>query len=582
MDHPNPDITAPEGGTGGEPLEGAVRERVLRLHPQAGEGGVSGIVMRKSAGWDQAGAFAAEVMGRFRSPYAVTPMAMPLALPVAETQIPATGSAPVPATSSPLSPHSQRPLPVVGSSSPGRLGPESPVQRKVMGDSDPTISTPAAGTVVEQLSAPEKLVERFHKNIAGPVNYESKADVSTELKSPPPSAGTRAMTARLHGTLGARLVRRHSTFAGAPAEKEAGEGSPFSIQKMPLTAGESSPLTRANEAMGRTSQRRASGEIASGESTVGNADKIPAVNPAVVAAPFVRPPFLKQQREGVSTSPNTAVVQLRAEPSASSLPLVEPTSTATATIQRKVGGASLADTIFARLPNPSFEGAGSTLPLAAPVVASPGTAIDGAASPSTAKPSGESSSFCVPPFHQGAYQDGGAPGENSSPVIQRIQPGGGASGVVSRKGKEAVTRPELSWGGPLAGFSETAGVGVFPRTDFFSPTVAANISASAPAATLPLARMQGLAGSGAVGSIQRKLSDPASVMQRAETADASNPPASSVGTSESTGTFSPSRLPEMGTGTPMLGAPVDLERVADEVYRIIERRLIVEKENRGL
>ncbi len=38
----------------------------------------------------------------------------------------------------------------------------------------------------------------------------------------------------------------------------------------------------------------------------------------------------------------------------------------------------------------------------------------------------------------------------------------------------------------------------------------------------------------------------------------------------------------MGTGTPMLGAPVDLERVADEVYRIIERRLIVEKENRGL
>jgi hypothetical protein len=157
--------------------------------------------------------------------------------------------------------------------------------------------------------------------------------------------------------------------------------------------------------------------------------------------------------------------------------------------------------------------------------------------------------------------------------------------VVSRKGKEAVTGPELSWGGPLAAAPETAGAVLFPRTGTFSPplpTVPANTSGSALAAPLPLARMQGLAGSGAVGSIQRKLSDPASVMQRAETADASNPPASSVGTSESTGTFSPSRLPEMGTGTPMLGAPVDLEQVADEVYRIIERRLIVEKEIRGL
>lgn len=54
------------------------------------------------------------------------------------------------------------------------------------------------------------------------------------------------------------------------------------------------------------------------------------------------------------------------------------------------------------------------------------------------------------------------------------------------------------------------------------------------------------------------------------------------GTSENAAAFSPGGSPETGALTPTSGVPIDLERVADEVYRLIERRLIVEKENRGL
>lgn len=57
---------------------------------------------------------------------------------------------------------------------------------------------------------------------------------------------------------------------------------------------------------------------------------------------------------------------------------------------------------------------------------------------------------------------------------------------------------------------------------------------------------------------------------------------SSNGMSEGVAAFSPSVSPETGESTVTPGAIIDLERVADEVYRLIERRLIVEKENRGL
>ena len=575
MDHPNPDITAQDGGAGGEPLEGVVRDRILRLHPQAGEGGLSGTVMRKASGWDQAGTFAAEVMGRFRSPFAVTPMAMPLALPVSESRTPATGSASVSETPSPLSPDSQRPLPVVGSSSLGRLGPGSLVQRKVVRGSDPTTSTPVAGTVAEPFSASEKLVEGFHKSSVGQDRCDSKADVPPQLLSPPTVAGTWAMTARLHGTLGARLVQRHSGFAGTLPEKEAGEGSPFSVQRMSLAAGESTPVARGNEPMGRAVQRKSSDGTESGKTDIVN--NVPAANAVVGADPRVRPPFSKQQRDVASTPPKTDAVQLRPEPLATAQPLVKPIPSARVTLQRKGGAASLADEIFDRLPNPSCGAAIPPLPLAALVVAPPGTAIGGAASASMATRSSESSSIPVAPFQQRVRHDGVAPGEGPLPVIQRIQPGGGASGVISRKAKEAVTGPELSWKGPRAGVSERAGAAFLSRTDLFSPTVPANTFGSVLSAPLPLLRMRGTE-----GNIQRKLPDSASVMQRAETAGASTVPASSAGTSESAAGFSLGGSPETGAGTPTPGAPVDLERVADEVYRIIERRLIVEKENRGL
>lgn len=436
MDYPHPDITVPDGGAGGEPLEGTVRERILRLHPQAGEG--AGTVMRKAAGWDQAGTFAAEVMSRFRSPFAVTPMAMPLAQPVAESRIAATGSAPVLDHPSRLSPDRQRPLPAAGSSSSERLGPGNLVQRKVMRGSDSTTSTSVAGTVAEPFFAPEKLVEAFHKSRAGSDGYESKADVSPQPLSSPMAAGTWAMT------LGARLVQRHSSFVGTLPEKEAGEGSPSSLQRMPMAAG-----------------------VASSEASV----------------------------------------------------------------------------------TPHFDEA-----------------------------SASAVSSAVAPFPQAVRRDGSASGANRLPVIQRTQPGGGASGVVSRKSnKETLTGPELSRGGPRTGVSETAGAAFLPRTDFFSPTVPANTSGSVLSAPLPLLRMRGTG-----GSIQRKLSDSASVMQRAETDGASVSATPAGGTSETAAGLSLGGSPETGVLTPTPGTPVDLERVADEVYRIIERRLIVEKENRGL
>jgi hypothetical protein len=383
------------------------------------------------------------------------------------------------------------------------------------------------------------------------------------------------MTERLHGTLGARLVQRHSGFAGTLPEKEAGEGSSFSVQRMSMAAGESTPVARANETMGRTAQRQTAGGTESGK--IGITDNVPTENAAVGSDPRVRPPFLQQQREGVSKSPKTTIGQLRLEPLVTAQPLVKPIPPTGSRLQRKVGAAALADEIFDRLPNPSADGAIPPLPLAAPVVAPSGTAIGGAASTSMAARSSESSSFTVPPFHQNARHDGVAPGEGLLPVIQRIQPGGGASGVVSRKAKEAVTGPELSWGGPRAGVSETAGLGIFPRTSLFSPTVPANTSGSVLSAPLPLLRMRGTG-----GNIQRKWSDSPSVMQRAETAGASASATPASGTSESAAGFSLGASPETGALTPTPGASVDLEQVADEVYRIIERRLIVEKENRGL
>jgi hypothetical protein len=251
---------------GGEPLEGAVRDRILRLHPQEGDRGLSGTVLRKASGWDQAGTFAAEIMGRFRSPFEVPSTAMPLAMPVMESRAPATASAPVSERPSPRSPDSRRPLAATGLFSSGRLGPGSLVQRKVMGGSDSTPSIQAAGTGAEQLLAPEKFVEGFHKSGAGSNNYENKAEVSSPSLSPPTAAGTWAMTARLHGTLGARLVQRHSAFAGAPAEKEAGEGSPLSVPRMPMAGEERTPGAGDPKAIGRAVQRQASGGTESGKS----------------------------------------------------------------------------------------------------------------------------------------------------------------------------------------------------------------------------------------------------------------------------------------------------------------------------
>ena len=578
MDHPNPDITAPDGGAGGEPLEGAVRDRILRLHPQAGDGGILGTVMRKASGWDQAGTFAAEIMSRFRSPFEVPSTAMPLAMPVMESRTPATASASVSEMPSPVSPVSRRPLPVVGSFPSGRLGPGSLVQRKVMSGSDSTPSIQAAGTVAEQLLAPEKFVEGFHKSRAESVNYESKADVSSQPLSPPTAAGTWAMTARLHGTLGARLVQRHSAFAGAPAEKEAGEGSPLSLPRMPMAGEERTPGARDTKAIGW----QASGGTESGKSM---ADKVSGATPAVGADPRVRPPFLKQQRGAVSTSPKTDAVQLRPEPLAIASPPVKPTPPEGATLQRKGGTASLSDDIFSRLPNPSSGAAIPPLPLAASVVASVSALIDSDTSASTAAPLSESSSISVPTFHQRPGHVVVAPGEGPLPVIQRTQPVGGTSGVVSRKAKESVNGPESAWEGLRSGSSETAGAVFFPRTDPFPlplPAVPVKTAGSALSAPLPLVQSRDVAGSSARGSIQRKLADSLPAAQRSEATGSSSAVTSANGTSESAAAFSPNASQETGESTVTPGATIDLERVADEVYRLIERRLIVEKENRGL
>jgi hypothetical protein len=91
-----------------------------------------------------------------------------------------------------------------------------------------------------------------------------------------------------------------------------------------------------------------------------------------------------------------------------------------------------------------------------------------------------------------------------------------------------------------------------------------------------------MAGSDAAGSIQRKLADSLPVAQRSAATGSSATVTSANGTSESAAAFSPSASPETGESTVTPGATIDLERVADEVYRLIERRLIVEKENRGL
>lgn len=585
MDHPNPDITAPDGGAPGEPLEGAVRERILRLHPLGGDGGLSGKVMRKALGWDQAKSFAAEVMGRFRSPFAVTPLAMPLALPAAESRIPATGSASVPATPS----VHQRQLPVVDSSPSGTVGSGSLVQRKVMGGSDSPPLAQSIGTVPEPFYPPEKLAEGFHKNIVGSDNYESKADVSPKLKSPPTAAGTWAMTARLHSTLGTRLVQRHSGFVGVSPEAEAGVVRPLSGQKMSMAASESPSVARANKVIGRTAQRKTSGETESGTSIV---DQFAAATSALGADSHVSPPSLGRAQDVAATSGKSDAVRLQPEPFATAQPLVKAIPPARLTLQRKGGAASLANDIFARLPNSSSGAAIPSLPLpfAAPEVDRSGPAMDSLSSSSMTTPSGAvsqaaaaSSTLFPPP--KGAPPAGTESGQGLFPVIPRSPSAEGVSGVVSRKVKDTVPGPELPWGGPRVGASETLGAAVFPRADHFSlprPSVSANISGSAFSAPLPLVQSRGVAGSDAGERIQRKPANSLPVAQRSEAAGSSATAISSNGTSDSATGFSLGASPETGALTPTPGASVDLEQVADEVYRIIERRLIVEKENRGL
>ena len=331
----------------------------------------------------------------------------------------------------------------------------------------------------------------------------------------------------------------------------------MSLPRMPMAGEERTPGARDSKAIGR----QASGGTESGKSM---ADKVSGATPAVGADPRVRPPFLKQQRGAVSTSPKVDAVQLRLEPLATASPPVKPTPPAGATLQRKGSTASLSDDIFSRLPNLSSGVAVPSLPLAA----------------SEAPPSGGLS-----PSSKGISSVGGASGQGALPVILRSPSVGGTSGVVSRKAKESVNGPESAWGGLRSGASETAGAVFFPRTDPFPPplpTVPVKTTGSALATSLPLARMQGMAGSGAVGSIQRRLSDSASVMQRSAATGSSTAVTSANGTGESAAAFSPSASPETGESTVTPGATIDLERVADEVYRLIERRLIVEKENRGL
>ena len=585
MDHPNPDITAPEGDAMGEPLEGAVRDRILRLHPQAGDGGISGTVLRKASGWDQAGTFAAEIMSRFRSPGEAPSTAMPLALPVMESRTPATGSAPVSGMPSPLSPVNRRPLPVVGSFPSGKLGPGRLVQRKVMSGADSTPSIQAAGTVSGKLSALETLVEGFHKKSVGSDNYESKADVTPQPLSPPTAAGIWAMTARLQGTLGARLVQRHSAFVGTSAEAEVGVGSPLSLPGMPMVGVERTPVAGDPKGIGRAVQRQASGGTESGKSM---ANKISTDPSAVGADPRVRPPFLKQQREGVSTSLKTDAVQLRPEPPATAQPPVKPTPPAGATLQRKGGTASLSDDIFSRLPNLSSGAAVPPLPLAASVVPTSGAAMESLSASSIpissggVSPAATASAVVLSPSPKGIPPVGGALGEGFLPVISRSPSVGG---VVSRKAKESVPGPESAWGGLRSGASETAGAVFFPRTDPFPsslPAVPVKAAGSAFSAPLPLIQSRGMAGSGAAESIQRKRSDSLPVAQRSEATGSSAAVTSSNGMSESAASFSPSASPETGESTVTPGATIDLERVADEVYRLIERRLIVEKESRGL
>lgn len=91
-----------------------------------------------------------------------------------------------------------------------------------------------------------------------------------------------------------------------------------------------------------------------------------------------------------------------------------------------------------------------------------------------------------------------------------------------------------------------------------------------------------MGGSGAGGSIQRKLSDFLPVAQRSEATGSSPTTTRAGGSSEGAAAFSLGDSTETGESTVTPGATIDVERVADEVYRLIERRLIVEKENRGL
>jgi len=625
-------------------MAGAVRGRILRLHPQAQTGGLVDRFARHGEGWDRAGQLSGEIVGRFRSPAEGTASAMPLVEPV-----PSLPKANV------LARRAAESVPAVGSSSPSVISVlPAPVQRVTTGGiteggpkagptpvSDSVPVEPiraAAGARAEAREISRRPAEAGSKAASSEIFVQLKKDqkiissdavddVSPEQKSIPLATPTMRMTERSQNSLGPSLVQRHTGFGGVGSGLErsaqvAGDtgksgghlplrtgeraqtqqsGSPdvsASLPKQQLpdkSAG--APVMRRADGAGNTlgiQAPAASGVTLGGVESVGSRTAASVTDSVAKPAPGGANAEIQMQRSVDTLSRN--------------LPVVKPVSpVGKGAIQRRETGVSLGESLFTRNSGAFASRFGSSLPAARSLVEKP---MGVGSAPGVA--SGSSTGFTD--FGSSAMASVASSGI-VSPVVQRTVDGWERksinrsvlptlSGSVEPKGR-SISGP--TGGGTAAGFPQVgpmmfrSPITVGENSPMSGVSAGASNSRSSAAkpnpsgggqGALPLVLLQGgnqtkparsisLARSSV--STSTVTSESGSTASLSETtSSASTPGSSTTSTNAGPPSTTPSEIGGGATSTTSTTAGVDLERLADEVYRIIERRLIMEKESRGL
>ena len=619
MNDPNPSTDEMHPDSKG--LAGAVRGRILRLHPQADSGGLVNRLSRQGEGWDRAGILSSEIMERFRAPAEKSPTSMPLArswvaTPQANTLAPrqaAAGPAPgqhqarresLPFADPLLLPAS------TGSISSGLITGQGPfVQRKATVGANKiaidALRKKGAGRSDPLVYETDVIGKKYEKTVTN----DSKNDSPPEENKSPITTATGRMTARLQDSLGSSLVRRHAGFTGlATADVRrlttAGgtSGSPTNHsgdRGLPMLAGKGKESDFAQPGSGRASS--AGAPVLRRSAKTGGNDSVGKSFPAGSPDGAIH-----ARTDPGSVIPASGVGPL-GDASPASSPLVIPVRpTGAGTIQRHTtehhGSVrpSLATELFTR-GQPALEGNSiSRMPLASPVATAPSLAFESmgeGTAGSSSEVSGSVPRLLPPVATNGIVRRFSEVGDAVSPPIPRglMSPGPGGAGALMKNTAVVLAAPGKSQRETMPVFRSAVSTEGYPGTprrssdSAESGAVQASMKIQPARSTLPL--VQTFSGARPVSVALPGRSDarsaysfsPGMVVQRSSEVGAPAGTFSSQASSDSTTTGAATTgRQDMQAGELSPGAAVDMDRLADEVYQIIERRLIAEKESRGL